>query len=35
MYDGALINGMVRIDDLRAREAKKGVDGNEDDANGV
>ena len=26
---------MVRVDDLRARKAKKGIDGNEDHADGV
>ena len=35
MDDGALIDGVVRIDDLRSRKAKKGVDGNEDDADGI
>ena len=35
MNDGTLIDGVVRIDDLRPRETKKGIDGNKDDTNGV
>ena len=35
MNDGALINGVVKIDHLRSREAEEGIDGNEDDANGI
>ena len=35
MYDGALIDGVVRIDYLRAGEAKEGVGGNEHNTNGV
>ena len=33
--DRALINGMVRIDDLRPRESVKGIDGNEDYADRI
>ena len=35
MDDGALINGVIRIYHLGGGEAKKGVDGNEDYANGI
>ena len=35
MYDGALINGVVRVDHLGGGEAKEGIDGNEDNANGI
>ena len=35
VYDGALIKGMVRVDNLRSGEAEKRVDGNEDYADGV
>ena len=35
VYDGALIDGVIRVDYLGGREVKEGVDGNEDDANGV
>ena len=35
MNDGALINGVVKIDHLRSREAEEGIDGNEDDADGI
>ena len=35
MNDGALIDGVVRVNHLRGGEAKQGVDGNEHDANGV
>ena len=35
MNNGALINGMVRIDDLWSRELKERVDGNKDYADGI
>ena len=35
MNDWALKDGMVRIDDLRSGESKKGIDGDEYDADGV
>ena len=35
MYDGALIDGMIRIDDLRGGESKEGINRDEDDADGV
>ena len=35
MYDGALIDGVVRIDDLRSGKAEERVNGNENDADGV
>ena len=35
MDDGALIDGMIRINHLRGGEAEERVDGNEDDANGI
>ena len=30
VYNGALINGMIRVDDLWSRKVKEGVNGNED-----
>ena len=35
MDDGALIDGVVRIDNLRGGESKKGIDRDENDADGV
>ena len=35
MYDGALIDGVVRVYYLRGGEAEEGIDGNEDNANGI
>ena len=35
MYDGALIDGVVRVDYLWAGKVKKGIDGDENDADGV
>ena len=35
MNDGALINGVIRIDHLRTREAKEGIDEDENDTDGV
>ena len=35
MNDGALIDRVVRIDDLWGRKSEEGIDGNEDDADGV
>ena len=35
MNNGALVDGVVRIDYLGSRETKKGVDGNEDDADRI
>ena len=35
MYDGALIDGVVRIYNLRGGKSKEGVDGDEDDADGI
>ena len=35
MHDGALIDGVVRIDDLRGRESIEGINRDEDDADGV
>ena len=35
MYDGALIDGVVRIYDLWRGESEEGIDGNEDDTNGI
>ena len=35
MNDGALINGVIRIYNLRGGEAEEGIDGDEDDANGI
>ena len=35
MDDGALINGVIRIYHLRGGEAKKGVDRDEDNADGI
>ena len=35
MNDGALIDGVVRINNLGGGESKERVDGNEYDANGV
>ena len=35
MDDGALINGVIRVYHLRGGEAKKGVDRNENDADGI
>ena len=35
MNDGALINGVIRVYDLRSGEAEKGINGDEDDADGV
>ena len=35
MNDGALKDGVVRIDDLWSGESKKGVDGDEYDANRI
>ena len=35
MYYGALIDGVVRIDDLRGGESKEGIDRDEYDANRV
>ena len=35
MYDGALIDGVVRIDYLGRGKPEEGVDGNEDDADGI
>ena len=35
MYDGALIDGVVRIDYLRGSEPKERVDGNEYDADWI
>ena len=33
--DGALIDRVIRIDDLWGGEAEEGIDGNKDDANGI
>ena len=35
MDDWALVNGVVRVDYLRCREVKKGIDGDEDNADGI
>ena len=35
VYDGTLIDGVVRIYDLWGGESEEGIDGNEDDANGI
>ena len=35
MDDGALIDGVVRINDLGAREAEEGIDGNKNDTDGI
>ena len=35
MNDGALIDGVIRVYHLRTGEAKEGIDGDEDDANGI
>ena len=35
MYDGALIDGVVRVYHLRGGEAEEGVDGDEDNANRI
>ena len=35
MYDGALINGVVRINHLRSGEAEERADGDEDNTNRV
>ena len=35
MYDGALIDGVVRVDYLRGGESKQGIDGDENDTDGV
>ena len=35
MDDGALIDGVIRINHLRGGKTKEGIDGYEDDANGV
>ena len=35
MNDGALINGVIRVYDLRSGEVEKGINGDEDDANGI
>ena len=35
MNDGALIDRMIRVNDLWGGEPKKGVDGDKDDANGI
>ena len=35
MYDGALIDGVIRIDHLRGGEAEEGIDGNKDNANRI
>ena len=35
MNDGALIDRMIRIDDLRGGKPEEGIDGNKDDTNGI
>ena len=35
MYDGALIDGVIRIDHLGRGESEEGVDGDENDANRI
>ena len=35
MDDGALINGVIRVDHLRGGELEEGIYGNEDNANGI
>ena len=35
MYDGALINGVVRVDYLGRGESEEGIDGDKDNADGV
>ena len=35
MYDGALIDGVVRVDYLGGGESEEGIDGNENNANGI
>ena len=35
MNDGALVNGMIRVNYLRTRKPEEGVDGNKNDTNGV
>ena len=35
VYDGALIDRVVRVDYLGTRETKEGIDGDEDDAEGI
>ena len=35
MYDGALVDGVVRVDYLGGGELEEGIDGNKDDANGI
>ena len=35
MYDGALVDGVVRVDYLRRGESEEGVDGDKDDADGI
>ena len=35
MYDGALIDGVIRIYNLGGGEAKEGIDGNENNADGI
>ena len=35
MDDGALIDGVVRVDYLGRRESEEGIDGDKDNANGV
>ena len=35
MYDGALIDRVIRIYHLRGGEAEEGIDGNENNANGI
>ena len=35
MYNGALIDGVVRVDYLGSREAKERIDGDENNADGI
>ena len=35
MDDGALIDGVIRVDYLRGRKLEEGIDGDENDANGI
>ena len=35
MYDGALIDGVIRIYDLRGGESKEGINRNENDADRI
>ena len=35
MNDGALINGVIRIDDLWSGESEEGIDGDEDNTDGI